>query len=238
MHQLVDQHVEALVVVIEAGEATGGATIERSDEHGEVLEQLAFVGAEEVVGPSDRLGHAAVACRAAEPRPIEHVGALTQPVGDLGRAHRARSRCGDLEREGEPVEPSAQVDDGIEVGALDAHAGVAGAFEEQLDRRPRQRIERVDGGHLERSQGHDGLARQLQRRSAGGEHRRLLADLEDAPDRAGRCLEEVLAVVDEEQRLSIAGRVEQGLERLEAELGGEGAGDGVGVVDAGEVDAS
>ena len=107
--------------------------------------------------------------------------------------------------------------------ALDAHAGVAGAFEEQLDRRPRERIERVDGGHLERSQRHDGLAGQLQRRSAGGEHRGLLADLEDAPDRAGRRLEEVLAVVDEEQRLAIAGRVEQGLERLEAELRGEGA---------------
>ena len=66
----------------------------------------------------------------------------------------------------------------------------------------------------------------------------MLADLEDAPDRAGRGLDQVLAVVDEEQRLSIAGRVEQGLERLVAELGGEGARDGFGIVDAREVDHS
>ena len=171
MHQLVYQHVEAPVVVIEAREATGGAAIERSDVHGEVVEQLAFVGAEEVIRPSDRLGHAPVTCCAAVARPIEHVGALTQPIDDLGRAHRARSCRGDLEREGESVEPPAQVDDGVEVGALDVHTGVAGAFEEQLDSGAGERIEGVDGGHLERSQGHDRLARQLQRRPAGGEHR-------------------------------------------------------------------
>ena len=238
MHQLVDQHVEALVVVIEARKATGVARIERSDVYGEVFEQLAFVGAEEVIGPSDRLGHAPMTGGAAESRPIEHISAVTQAVGDLGRAQGARSRGGDLERQGQPVEASAQIDDGIEIRSIDVHARIAGAFEEQLDRGPRQRIECVDGRHLERCQGHDRLAGQLERRSARGEHCRLLADLEDAADRAGRSLDQVLAVVDEEQRLSIAGRVEQGLERLVAELGGEGAGDGIGIVHAREVDHS
>ena len=238
VHELVDQGVEALVVAVEARQPAGGARIERSGEHGEVLEQLALVLAEEVVGPSDRLGHAAVARRAAEPRPIEHVGALAEAFGDLGRTHRACSRGGDLERQREPVQPAAQVHDGIEVGTLDAHAGLAGALEEQLHRRPRQRIGRADRRHLERRQRHHGLAGQLQRRPAGGQHGRLLADLEDAPDRAGRRLQEVLAVVDQEQHLAIAGRVQQRLERLEAELRGERARDGVGIVDAGEVHAA
>ena len=47
---------------------------------------------------------------------------------------------------------------------------------------------------------------------------------------------QVLAVVDQEQHLAIAGRVQQRLERLEAELRGERARDGVGIVDTGEVD--
>ena len=238
VHELVDQGVEALVVAVGARQPAGGAAIEGSSEHGEMLEQLALVRAEEVVGPPDRLGHAAVARRAAEPRPIEHVGALAEAFGDLGRTHRAGARGGDLQCEREPVQPAAQIHDGIEVGTLDAHTGLAGALEEQLDRRPGQRIGRADSRHLERRQRDDGLAGQLQRRPAGGQHRRLLADLEDAPDRAGRRLQEVLAVVDQEQHLAIAGRVQQRLERLEPQLRGERARDGVGIVDAGQVHAA
>ncbi len=179
-----------------------------------------------------------MACRAAEPRPIEHVAALAEAFGDLGRTHRACSGGGDLERQREPVEAAAQVHDGIEVGTLDAHAGLAGTLEEQLHRRPRRRIGRADRRHLERRQRHHGLAGQFQRRAAGGQHGRLLADLENAPDRAGRRLQEVLAVVDQEQHLAIAGCVQQRLERLEAELRGERARDGVGIVDAGQVNTA
>ena len=238
MHKLVDQDVEAPVLAVEARQSAGGDHIERPGEHSELFEQLALVLAEEVVGPSDRLGHAAVARRPAEPRSIEHVSALPEACGDLGRTHRACSRSGDLEREREPVQPPAQVHDGIEVAAVDVHPGLPGAFEEQLHRRPHQRIGGADRRHFERRQRDHGLAGQLQRRPAGGQHGRLLADLEDAPDRAGRRLQEVLAVVDQEQHLAIAGRVQQRLERLEAELRRERARDSVGIVDAGEVHAA
>ena len=66
----------------------------------------------------------------------------------------------------------------------------------------------------------------------------MLADLENAPDRAGRRLQEVLAVVDQEPHLAIAGCVQHGLERLEAELRGERAMDRLGVLNAGEVNTA
>ena len=235
MHELVDQGVEAGIVGAEARQPAGGAGVERPGEHGQVLEQLALVRAEEVVGPSDRLGHAAVARRAAKSRPIEHVGAVPEAFGDLGRTHRAGARGGDLQRQREAVQPPAQLHDGIEVGPLDAHAGLAGALQEQLDGGPGLRVGRADVRHLEGRQRDHGFAGQLQRRPAGGQHRRLLADLEDASDGAGRRLQQVLAVVDEEQHLAIARRVQQRPERLEPQLGGERARDGPGIVDAGQV---
>ena len=160
---------------------------------------------------------------------------MAEAFGDLGRTHRAGACGGDLQGEGEPVQPPAQVHDGVEVGTFDAHAGLVGALEEQLDRRPGQRIGRADAGYLERRQRDDGLAGQLQRRAAGGQHRGLLADLEDTPDRAGRRFQEVLAVVDQEQHLAITGRVQQRLERLEPQLRGERARHRVGIVDVGQV---
>jgi hypothetical protein len=66
----------------------------------------------------------------------------------------------------------------------------------------------------------------------------LQAGPEHLEQRGRGGLQEVLAVVDDQQHRLVRGRAQQGVERVEAELRRQRPGDGVGVVDAGQVDVT
>src|SRR3546814_7679490 len=120
-----------------------------------------------------------------------------------------------LDGQGYAVELPAQLRH--RVGGLEDDTRVGDSLEEQPNRR---RIDRPGGGQGQRSEGHDRLARELQRRAAGGEEGGHLARLQQQLDRLRGGVDHVLAVVEEHEDRPIARRVEERGERAVAELRG------------------
>ena len=172
---------------------------------------------------------------ATEPRAIEDVDAVGQSRGDLRNAHRPRPCRGDLDRERQAVESAAEVDDDRKIVVVDVGARVAAPFEEQLHRWACPRVA-VTGRNGQRRERDDRLARHLERGAAGGDDCRLVARAEHLHDRGGHGIEQVLAVVDEQQHGPIVRRAEERVERVEAEVVGDGAGHDRLVVHAGQID--
>ena len=143
----------------------------------------------------------------------EHVEPLVEALDDLAGRQRARPAGGELDREREPVEPAAQLDDRVVLGA---RAGGGRAVEEErrgvLAREPHQP--------------HDLLAVDAQRRAAGRHDAQVGTARQQLLDHGGGAVEHVLAVVEQEQ----AGARR---ELLEAALEGQRVGDRAGHVGVG-----
>src|SRR3546814_2734066 len=137
----------------------------------------------------------------------------------------------DLDGQGYAVELPAQLRH--RVGGLEDDTRVGGSLEEQPNRR---RIDRPGGGQGQRSEGHDRLARELQRRAAGGEEGGHLARLQQQLDRLRGGDDHVLAVVEEHEDRPIARRVQERGARAVAELRGCRLVEAGARVAAGEVD--
>lgn len=170
-------------------------------------------------------------CHATAARLFPAVEAVEQ-VGDRQRPGAGR---GDLERQRQTVEPAAEFGHFRTLFRWDRHSRVTDAIEEQPDAR---RIERggVAGvGERERGEGDDGPGRHIERRAAGGEHAGSVAGVEKGRNRGDDGIENVFAVVGDHQEGQIVAG-EQGVERREPELSGEGSGNGVGLVDSRQVD--
>ena len=105
----------------------GSGEIERSGEHRQRGEQLLLVGLEQVVGPADRVVHRPVARVAAAAHRLQQPEALVEPAGDLGDAERPRPGRGQLDRERDAVEPSADLDDDRCGPGVEHERGIGGA---------------------------------------------------------------------------------------------------------------
>ncbi len=218
------------------GHGAGAAHRERAGEHGEAVEQRRRPGTQQAVGPLDRVGDAAVTGRSPETGAVQDGGARVEPTEDVGDAERPRAGGGNLQRQGKAVETAAQLADSgrVELGRVDA--GVTNPFEEQLHRSERRRVAVVSLRDGKRRHRHHRLAGQFERRAAGGQHGGLQARPQHLQGRGGHGIDEVLAVVDQQQGRAISGRGRQRLERVKTELAGDGAEHSLRVIDSGHVD--
>ncbi|MFN0091548.1 MAG: hypothetical protein ACKVWR_14970, partial [Acidimicrobiales bacterium] len=233
VHQLIERLVER-----RAGpaQAPSGVASELPAEHRQPLQQVDLLRAQPVGRPGDQVRHAPMPAWPAEPRPVEHVEAVLHPGQQLSHARRASACRGDLHGQRQSVQAGAQADHGLDVSLADRRPRVPGSGQEQLHDRRASRRRVIDRGHRQRRQGEDRLARQIERRTAGRQHRRHLAALEQAARHRGGVVEHVLAVVGDHQRRLIGRGTEQRLEGREAELCGEAARHRLGIIDPGQVD--
>ena len=126
------QHVGVPV----AAHLLGGVQRPRADEDREPAEERALVLGEQVVAPLEGGAQRAVPGGRVAGVGREHRHAVAQPVGELGRGEELRPRGGQLQGEGEAVEPSADLRDGLRVGRRHREGGLHAAHprDEHRDR--------------------------------------------------------------------------------------------------------
>ncbi len=196
-----------------------GLDVESPGEDAEAVEEHPIAFGELRVRPLDRRPQAAVPRRTTEPGAGEGVE-VAEPGEDLRRRHHTGAGGRHLERQRQPVERPAQLAHGRQLISAQLDPGVAGALEEQSYRR-HLRIDAGRARHRQRSQHDERLARDGERRATRRQHRRRRAGLDQLGDRVRGAVEDVLAVVDDDQRRLVRRRVEERSERGKPELVGD-----------------
>ena len=152
---------------------------------------------------SSSYDHSNVACSvwwrdvARVPLRAEQLEAVVEQVDEAGGIERPGLRRRQLDRQRQPVEPPAQLLHRSTVRRpVERRAALRGAAQEQAGRVAERRV-----GTSERQRGHahDVLARQLERFAAGRQHVDVGRAGEDRTDGVARRIDEVFAVVDEQQ---------------------------------------
>jgi len=165
--------------------------VEAALENREVVEHGLFVGRQEVVGPLDGRLKRLLTLAGSTSTAGQQPEAVIEAVADLGDAHRAGARRGQLDGQGDPVESLADLGDdrfGVAVG-IEAVSGGVGPLDEQAHGG------RVDA-EFERRHPPRVLSLHLERLSARGQDAELGSALEHGVDQVGGFVEHVLAVVD------------------------------------------
>ena len=143
----------------------------------------------------------------------QHRHAVAQPVGELGGGEELRPRGGQLQGEGEAVEPSADLRDGLRVGRRHREGGLHAAHPRDEHRDRGHRDQAVEVGDVVGVGYGERCDRELPFR---GEVQPLAARHEQPDPRAGAerlgeveaRREHLLAVVDDEQHLLVDQRVD------------------------------
>ena len=217
-----------------AGDRMGGGQVEGAVEHGEAVERDAVGVVEHGVAPLDRGAQAAMALDPPEPGTAPQV-----EVAEAGQhvpgSHGPAAGGGDLDGQGHAVERGAQGAHGVEAVLVDLDGGRSRTFEEQAHGRD-VRIDGAGSGQHQRAEDDERLAGQADGGAAGGEHAWRCARRKERVHRLGHAVEDVLAVVEDDEGGLLARRAEQGGQRREAELARHRRADLLGSVDAGEVD--
>ena len=132
---------------VRAEHGLGRVEIEGADEHREPSQRPPVVLVQEVVGPVDRVDHGLVASRPAPVVGPQQVQPVVEPLAQRRQADHAHAARGELDGEGQAVEPTDELGDvvndvgrGVELGSR-----CAGSFEEQRHRR-RVRVGDTDAG--------------------------------------------------------------------------------------------
>ena len=130
----------------------------------------------------------------------QQVQPVVEPVAQRCQADHAHAARGELDGEGQAVEPTDELGDvaddvrrGLEVGSR-----CSGSFEEQRHRR-HVRVGGAGAGQPERSQGVDLLDREPEPLAAGGQHTDTRTERSDPGRQVADRGEHVLAVVQHEQ---------------------------------------
>ena len=106
-----------------------------ADEDGDSREHALFGLVEQRVAPLDRRAQGLLS-RGSVPGPSgQEVEPRPQPLEQCGRAEQACPRCGQLDRQGKPVEPVTDRRDRRGVGVMRSAADRAGTLKEERDRR-------------------------------------------------------------------------------------------------------
>ena len=231
MHQrLVDQPAEhgdglAAPQRILGADVLGRLQPEAAGEHGEPAQQHLLAGLEQLEAPVERRpqgllpGHR----RAASGR--EQVERVVEALDDLSRSEDAHPRRRQLDRQRHPVEAVAEGGDGVRVVAaeLESGCGLRGPGGEQPHRLRRQRLLRGRSGDQpgegERGDAPGHLAGNAERLAAGRQHGQVRAAAEQSLGEARDRLDQVLAVVEQEQLPAIADVLGEG--DLRRPVGGE-----------------
>ena len=172
---------------------------ERPGEHRQPSEEPLLVGFEEPVRPLHGRLEGLVARHGRAPAAREQPEPLAEVVGDVLRRHRRHPCRGQLDGQGYPVESPADLVDRVE-GRLVAGRPGTGAIEEEGDG-----LGLLDplAGQRQGAQGEEPLAAGGQRLPAGRQHGRVRGSRRDGVHQLGNCTEQVLAVVEDEQRLPL-----------------------------------
>ena len=153
----------------------------------------------------------------------EQSEAIRHPVEDLRRAQHRDAGSRQLDGERHTVEPAADLPDRevILLAQVEAGVGGLGALDEQFDRR-RLRVAVVQGGNR-----HHHLAVDAEALAGGGEQRRRRRLTEQPLGELDRSVEDVLAVVEDQQRVALGEVVDELVDRCGAtdEFEANGTGD-------------
>ncbi|PPS87799.1 hypothetical protein BZZ08_02782 [Streptomyces sp. MH60] len=160
-------------------------------EHRQPPGQLPLLLGQQLPAPLDDGAQRAVAGRLGTVAPAEQTETVVQAVGQLVRAEGAQPGRGQLDGQGQPVQGRADLRHARV--AVEAGAHRAGAFQEQLDRRARR----------QRRNRHQGLAGDPEALPAGGEDPYAPAGAQQQCRQCGGGVDQVLAVVEHEQRLAV-----------------------------------
>ena len=170
----------------------------------QLVEQAAFVLAQQLVAPCDGRQQRLLAWCRATARIAEEPKSVVQPRGDLVDGEGAHTGCREFEGEREPVESRAHLNDGTRVGLgnLEVAAGGSGALGEQahrielgnaFERRQAQRVRPVERRHAARV-----FAADFQRLAAGSQDAEMRTCAQEGGDKVGARIDQVLTVVQNE----------------------------------------
>ena len=180
-----------------AGDRMGGGQVEGAVEHGEAVERDSVGVVEHGVAPLDRGAQAAMALDPPEPGTAPQV-----EVAEAGQhvpgSHGPAAGGGDLDGQGHAVERGAQGAHGVEAVIVDLDGGRSRPFEEQAHGRD-VRIDRPGSGQHQRAEDDERLAGQADGGAAGGEDAWRFARREERVHRLGHAVEDVLAVVEDDE---------------------------------------
>ena len=171
------------------------------------------------------------------PGPLQQAQPSFEVVEHFLRGEAPEPGGGELERQWEPVKAAAQGVDrggvGVEVDSGSTRLG-AGA-EEPDGRAAPDRLQVLGRGKGEDVEGEDVLLGQPERFPTGGEHPHAGAVCAQRAHGAGRFLEQVLAVIEDEQLRRGSQRLGCGVQGGEAQGVGDREGDDLGLGDRGEL---
>ena len=210
-HRLRGQIVERVAHIpggepVVARDRGRGVGVEAPGEDPEAVEDRAFAFVEQRIGPLDGCPQRLLTLDAAAPAAGEEPEPLVEQPRDLGRTHAGNPRGGELDREWDRVEASTDFHDLLRVRRveLQARPGRLRPIHEQLHRFTRRDFlqarlrRRWDAQRRHPQQSLPGHAERLPARRQHPHPRRRAQDrLGDL----GRCVQQVLAVVQHDQRL-------------------------------------
>ena len=230
--RLVDQRAEQ-VEHREALEALAGSHLLRqverpaAGEYGQPAQQLALVLLEQLIAPVDRRSQRLLARQRASRPAGQQAEAIGERRGDLLDGHQPHPRGGELDRQRYAVQRMADAGHGSRVVVADGEvrADLQCALDEEPDgiglRQPLDRLGHALGGQRQRRHPPARLSGDAQRGAAGGEDRHPGRAAEQGFPRGSARLQQVLAIVEDDQR-PLFGEVGDGcLQRASGRTAGE-----------------
>ncbi len=201
-------------------------------------------GSQHVIRPADGVTHRPVTRVAAASHRLEETKTLVESLSDLFHPERPGSRRRQLDGQRDPVQAPADLDDQAGGGIVEDERGIGGPSpgHEQRRRRDgqcplggdlclrRRRRQRLDGPHP--------LTGHRQRFTAGGDDRHLRGFAQHAAHQRRHRLDEVLAVVEQQQAVAGVEHLHDGVvdraapSKADVDGGGDGRRGGLLVDDA------
>ena len=191
---------------------------EAADEDRQAPQEGLVAGREQVVAPLHRPLEGLVPGLTGAGPTGEEAEAVVEAGRDLLHAEGGGARRGQLDGEGDAVEAAADLGQGGGIGGSDGLVGVEGGA--PVDEQPGRLVlqQRLDGGRRPRlgsGQRRDPphhLARDVEGLAAGGQHPQQGTGPQEGVDQGGSGLQDVLTVVDDQDRLPGAEVVDQGVD--------------------------
>ena len=192
--QQVEHRVRVDLVV--GGDRLGRGDGEPARERRQASHQHALLRVQQIVAPRDRRLERLLARHRSARATGEEAEAVVEPVGDAPRVHHAHPRGSQLDRERQPVDATADRLHGVAIGVLGREAGPhrARSLDEQLD----------CGGFGERRDSPRELTTHAERLPARRERVQVGHPRQQRFDDAGRLVEHMLTVVEQQQRIAAA----------------------------------
>ncbi|MDN5930542.1 MAG: hypothetical protein L0I24_05690, partial [Pseudonocardia sp.] len=210
----------------------GGGEIDAVDEHREVPEEPPLVVGQQVVGPLDGRPQRAVPVLGGSPPATEQVQRPVQPRRQVSEGERGQPACGELDGQRHPVEGSHDRGDQAPVLAVagEPRPDAGRAVDEERHRGAGLGPPVVRSGQRERRQAGRAFGGEPERLPAGGQHGERGAAVEQGGDGVAHGVEDVLAVVDQQQvgaggQYGDAGREHVPVHHREPQRGGQRVGD-------------